>query len=254
MIHGHDLILSTAASGTGLFAYAKTCKVATSTKFIEVCSPTDGQWEDYVPTSESWSASTDCLIATLDNYKQLRAMQDSRTALSIRFFDRDMQIFYKGTAYIKQLELQATEGSLAKMGIELQTTGALTAAEEVGHRIATTYYNHDREIHVSSSTGRVVIGQTTEQDPNGVIYEEITTTAAKTKITVKNKVALLHCSMSVLNTILTTADDVAFNTLLLAYTTTGSKSVIVEAGTYVVIENYDDQEQDTNDYYLMEAT
>ena len=123
MIHGENLIL--AINGTPLAA-SKTCSLSKSSSFIEVASPTDGAWESFVPSKKGWSMSSDCLLATMDAYKELDAAWKAGTALTIRFFNTEYDENETGTAYIDKLDLQCAKGNLAKMSVSLRGSGPLT--------------------------------------------------------------------------------------------------------------------------------
>lgn len=129
MILGRNLILTLGDESQGLAA-SKSCNLSVDTDFIEVCSPVDGSWRDFLPTVKSWSASVDTLVASLSDHKKLLQKQNNNEKLVCCFFDQNLQEFYKGYVYIKGLQIKGTIGSLATMGVTLQPTGKLTWAEE----------------------------------------------------------------------------------------------------------------------------
>jgi len=123
MILGKNLIL--AINGTALAA-SKSCTVSKSQSFIEVASPTDGQWESFIPQRKGWKISASCLIGTMDAYKSLDQSWKNGTALTIRFYDPEFNENETGTAYIENLELQANIGNIAQMTVSLKGSGALS--------------------------------------------------------------------------------------------------------------------------------
>ena len=123
MIHGENLIL--AINGTPLAA-SKSCSLSKSSSFIEVASPTAGDWESFVPSKKGWSMSADCLLGTMAAYKTLDAAWKAGTALTIRFFNTEYDENETGTAYIDNLNLDASKGNLAKMSISLKGSGPLS--------------------------------------------------------------------------------------------------------------------------------
>lgn len=123
MILGKNLIL--AINGTALAA-SKSCTVSKSQSFIEVASPTDGQWESFIPQKRGWKISANCLIGTFDAYKALDQAWKAGTALTIRFYDTEYNENETGTAYIENLELQANIGSLSQMSVSLRGSGELS--------------------------------------------------------------------------------------------------------------------------------
>lgn len=194
MILGKNLILTVGDESRGLAA-SKSCDLSIDTDFIEVCSPVNGSWKDYLPTINSWSASVDMLVASLSDHKALLKKQDNKEKLMCCFFDTDLQEFYKGYCYIKGLQIKGTIGGLATMGVTLQPTGKLDWAEEHIQQMAAgnTQTISGRYIepgvlgvHIRQANGRSVILNelTISKDtrislPNGyaLINADLTTTA-----------------------------------------------------------------------------
>ena len=129
MILGKNLILTVGDESRGLAA-SKSCDLSIDTDFIEVCSPVNGSWKDYLPTINSWSASVDMLVASLSDHKALLKKQDNKEKLMCCFFDINLQEFYKGYVYIKGLHIKGIIGGLANMSVSLQPTGKLDWADE----------------------------------------------------------------------------------------------------------------------------
>lgn len=129
MILGKNLILTVGDESRGLAA-SKSCQLSIDTDFIEVCSPVEGSWKEYLPTINSWSASVDMLVASLSDHKALLKKQDNKEKLMCCFFDINLQEFYKGYVYIKGLRIKGTIGGLANMSVSLQPTGKLEWADE----------------------------------------------------------------------------------------------------------------------------
>ena len=157
MIHGKDLILSDSQTGSGHFACATSCTVSTKSDFIEGAHPTEGGWKRYKPTILSWSASTGHLLASYANYKYFRNMQESKQAVTIRFYDAELQIFYKGEAFIDTLELTGDVRGFAKMKVSLQPSGPLTAATEKVWWIDEDYLISERGLSWDFNTKKVTI-------------------------------------------------------------------------------------------------
>ena len=128
MILGKNLIL---AIGNTPLAASKSCRVSKSKSFIEVASPTASAWESFIPSKKGWSMSADCLIGTMEAYKTLDAAWKNDTALTIRFYNTEYDENETGTAYIENLELTASNGSLATMSVSLKGSGELSEYGEV---------------------------------------------------------------------------------------------------------------------------
>lgn len=123
MILGKNLIL--ALNGTSLAA-AKTCSIQQSQSFINVASPTSGRWRKVVPAKLEWSVSADCLLGTMEAYNTLDQAQRNGTALTLQVYDTTFGLNKRGTAYIQNLNLDGSVGSLAKMSVSLQGSDELS--------------------------------------------------------------------------------------------------------------------------------
>lgn len=253
MRQGKDLILSDSQTGSGHFACATSCTVSVKSDFIEVAHPTEGGWKRYKPTILSWSASTGHLLASYSNYKYFRSMMESKQAVTVRFYDVELQIFYKGQAYIETLELTGNVRGFAKMKVSLQPSGPLTPAEEHDYTIDTEYQNRQRGLYWNDSTKKVHIFTIGEDDEElGVVYQEVTLTAMRNRITVRPKRALLSRSQAQVESYLTNQSQDAFNNAMLAFPYSENESVVVGPGTYTVVVNYEDQDGNP-DFMIMSS-
>ena len=147
MILGKNLIL---AIGNTPLAASKSCRVSKSKSFIEVASPTSSAWESYIPSKKGWSMSADCLIGTMEAYKTLDAAWKNDTALTIRFYNTEYDENETGTAYIENLELTASNGSLATMSVSLKGSGELRAYS-VPITVGTSQQQSGKFYHLYSS-------------------------------------------------------------------------------------------------------
>lgn len=192
MILGKNLILTVGDENRGLAA-SKSCDLSIDTDFIEVCSPVDGSWKDYLPTINSWSASVDMLVASLSDHKALLKKQDNKEKLMCCFFDTDLQEFYKGYCYIKGLRIKGTIGGLATMGVTLQPTGKLDWADEetLSIDLASAY---PRMLGLLVGTNTVTVMDRTAGDPQLIAWEVMVTN--ETRFTIK-RAAIINQPLSV---------------------------------------------------------
>ena len=254
MIHGKDLILSDSQTGSGHFACATSCTVSTKSDFIEVAHPTEGGWKRYKPTILSWSASTGHLLASYANYKYFRNMQESKQAVTIRFYDAELKIFYKGEAFIETLELTGDVRGFAKMKVSLQPSGPLTAATETLYSIENDYLNQQRLLSWDYNTKKVNILETDVDESKGIAFQTLLLKAEKNRITVRPKRALLKCTLQQFTGWLTFKNNYAFNNSMLVFTPDDENaSVVVGSGQYVVVVNVDDQDEVRADYWTMSS-
>lgn len=192
MILGKNLIMTLGDNNRGLAA-SKSCNLSIDTDFIEVCSPVEGSWKEYLPTIKSWSASIDTLVASLSDHKALVAKQDNNEKLICCFFDTDLQEYYKGHCYIKNVQIKGTEGSLAKMGVILQPTGKLEWADQetLSIDLASAY---PRTLGLPVGTNTVTVMDRAAGDPQLIAWEVMVTN--ETRFTIK-RAAIINQPLSV---------------------------------------------------------
>lgn len=257
MIHGKDLILSDSQTGSGHFACATSCNVSTKSDFIEVAHPTEGGWKRYKPTILSWSASTGHLLASYANYKYFRGMQESKQAVTIRFYDSELQIFYKGEAFIETLELTGDVRGFAKMKVSLQPSGALTAATVVGLR-ATDTSDLDRVYFVYyDDDGPWRIGQADSDGVNGMACQEVTLTAIKNRLYARKYRMIVNAKKSAVKDYMNLHNAIEIKQWLLSKQVVSfngdDRYALVGPGTYTILVNYDDQLADDEDGTYMSS-
>ena len=196
------------------------------------------------------------LLASYANYKYFRNMQESKQAVTIRFYDAELQIFYKGEAFIETLELTGDVRGFAKMKVSLQPSGPLTAATETAYRLDEEYdsTNSQRGLSWFYDTKRVKIIQIDEGDEEqGVVYQPLNLTAIKNRITLRPNRALLQCTATQLFSWLRNFNQDAFNNAMVVFTKErGNTSVVVGSGQYVVVVNVHEQDSGS-DYWVMSS-
>lgn len=243
MIHGKDLILSDSQTGSGHFACATSCTVSTKSDFIEVAHPTEGGWKRYKPTILSWSASTGHLLASYANYKYFRNMQESKQAVTIRFYDAELQIFYKGEAFIETLELTGDVRGFAKMKVSLQPSGPLTAATVVYLRALDT--SDLERVYFMYYGGTWHIGQADSDGVNGMACQEVTLNAIKTRFYARKYRMIVNAEKSAVKDYMNLHNAIEIKQWLLSKQVVSydgdDRYALVGPGTYTLLVNYDDQ-------------
>ena len=119
---GKDLILT--LDGTAIAA-SKSCKIAVSQSFIDVCSPTEARVLSKQPTTYDWSMSSDCLVATPAYADAILSMVTDGTRLLVQCYDLTLGLFRSGYAYVQNAEITGSVGSLMTLNISLVGSGAL---------------------------------------------------------------------------------------------------------------------------------
>ena len=234
MIHGENLIL--AINGTPLAA-SKSCSLSKSSSFIEVASPTAGDWESFIPSKKGWSMSSDCLLATMEAYKTLDTAWKTGTALTIRFYNTEYDENETGTAYIDSLSLDASKGSLAKMSVSLKGSGELS--EYAGTAIALTFQAGTQQGYYYISNGKAYY----DDHQQGDLMAEID----KFTLSKQSKVRLYmdYCECAVFTKdadIIEELGHAANFTLqsLNAQAYNNSTDIMLDAGTWYVLFSSDD--------------
>lgn len=193
MIHGRNLILEYNGSA---IAAAKSCEVGVDTDFIEVASPTNGTWKEYVPTTQGWEASAGCLVAEMNYVDMFFDIQKAKSLLSLAFFDADLMSFYQGQAYIKSLKVTGQIGNLATMSVLFQTSGELSRAQaQVLNIKSTTNIYAQRILDWTGSGVEVRENTQTEQEAGGYVIAYEFTSTVNTRVTALYKSLVVKGSM-----------------------------------------------------------
>ena len=239
MIHGKDLILtinSEYAQNVALAA-SKSCEVEVNTDFIEVASPTDGAWKQYVPTYLSWGLSASSLLAYPETYNTLFAYQTNKTKLTVRFFDPDLGIYYKGNTYISNLRNTATVGSLVKISLNFQPTGPLTPAT------VNTISCAEEQVGKTIIWANGAPAMLANEDGKSLKYTELTLTTVRTciKTTHAKTIVFKESATSVITKIYQGVSMSELLSTAVLVDGVGGKSVIVDSGTYTILINGENQ-------------
>lgn len=257
MIKGKDIILSVDDKP---LAAAKSCKLKLGTKFIEVCSPTDGDVEQYVPTIRSWNVSADMFAAKMEDYDRLYAMWKSKQKLTLRFYDNELQSCYKGDAYIKNIDLAAQVGNHATFACSFQPTGDLSKASSVGIVMRTQGTASTQRVLFWPETGRDYAWvrtntQTQEQNNEYVMLYEVTFSRA-TRFTFINRGMVVKASAEDVLSMLVDNDTASLNAaaVLVSNQNPSNRTVVVNptaANTKcTILMNYPDATSAPSAAYL----
>ena len=228
MIHGRDLILS--INGTPIAA-STTCDLSTATDFIEVCAPTGGEWKDYIPTQHGWDVSAGCLMATMENSDNLLKMQKSKQRLELSFYDQGLQVFYKGAAYIKKLDIVGNYGNLAKMSVAFQACGELLTATEKSILMNSALTPNRTQISgkdiTFGATGNIIINNQAKLG----MYAVGVTISADTRITLPPKFAVIKGSLDDVVAWINNGNNTSLNANAISINSKGGKQSVVHKTT-----------------------
>lgn len=257
MIKGKDIILSVSDKP---LASAKSCKLKLGTKFVEVCSPTDGDVEQYVPTIRSWDVSADTFAAKMADYDTLYTIWKNKQKVTLRFYDNELQTCYKGDAYIKSLDLNAQVGNHATFSVSFQPTGELEKASSVGIVMRTQGTASTQRILFWPETGRDYAWirtntQSQEQNNEYVMLYEVTFSRA-TRFTLFNRGMVIKASATDVLSMLVDEDTKSLNAaaVLVSNQNPSNRTVVVvptAANTKcTILMNYPDAKSAPSATYL----
>ena len=233
---GKDLIL--ALSGEPLAA-AKSCSIQQSQSFIEVASPTSGRWKQVVPSMLEWGISANTLLGTYAAYNTLDQAWRNGTAVTIRYYDTEYNCNKTGTAYIADIRLEGSVGSLAQMSIQLQGSGELS--EYGGTAIALTFQDGTQQGYYYIYNGTAYY----DDHQQGNLIAEI----YKFTLSKRSKVRLYmnYCECAIFtqdSNIIQDLEHYASFTLQSrsAQAYTSSTDMMLDAGTWYVLLSSDDSQ------------
>lgn len=125
-INGNDLIVS--IDGAALAA-SRSCTLDISASTNEVAGPEQGEWDEFITDTKSWSVTTSHLVkselatdTTLADMAK-RVGQTFTLAFSVRGFDSDK---LSGKAICTKFKVTATRGNLLNGSFTWKGTGALS--------------------------------------------------------------------------------------------------------------------------------
>ena len=91
-----------------------------------------------------------------------------------------------------------------------------------------------------------------DDEESGVVYQTVTLTAMRNRITVRPKRALLNRNQAQVESYLTNQNNDAFNSAMLVFPYSENESIVVGPGSYTVVVNIDDQDGNP-DFMIMSS-
>lgn len=122
VIQGKNLIIKI---GGKVIAGAKSCSIDVKGEQIEIASPSQGLWSEFIAGRKSWSASCSHLIpANSSAIKSRVAMVN--TLVTITVVSGQSGDTLTGNAFVEEWNVTGTVGSLAQGSFKFKGTGALS--------------------------------------------------------------------------------------------------------------------------------
>lgn len=124
--NGNDIIIMKDSTAIGA---VKSNDISTKADTIEVSSPTNGQWRDYIIGRKDWSFSVSYLVLTDADMLELLSVG---TVYTIKIGGRNASAANRltGSAILNTCKITATRGNLAQGTFQFQGSGALVADSE----------------------------------------------------------------------------------------------------------------------------
>ena len=122
IIHGRNLIVS--LNGTPIVG-ARSCEITVNTGEIEISSPSQGAWRDFIVERKEWTVSTSHLVTAGGNRLKTEAAMVGQT-VTLRFTEKDTQDILTGEAIVKSWKATGTLGNLAQGAFSCRGKGAVS--------------------------------------------------------------------------------------------------------------------------------
>ena len=163
--------------------------------------------------------------------------QTNHTMLTVRFFDPDMGIYYKGNTYISNLKMTGNVGSLVSISLSFQPTGPLTPATVTDFECGGIgKIVQDYSIDWSGSAPTIV------DDENDSIdwYEIDVSTKIKTRIWTERKTMVIKDTAANVVALIEAKDSATLLSKAVIVNKSDAGTIVVGPGKYTVIINYQD--------------
>ena len=249
MILGRDLILTVGVYGMidylNPLAASKDCQLSLSTDFIESLNPFSGNWKESIPTYNSWSVSAGTLLARTYDFEKLITYHKNNVALRLCIHDRNWTVFYSGKAYISEISMTCSTGSLCKINVQFKTSGPLTTPDTNYLMMKSMPIVSDRYMQFNQD-GTITIK---DDQPTEIYIKEVDSTLiARTKFRALHQhMVVVAASQEDTTTILSDGDSASLNELVVLNSVAIGDYVNVGPGKYTILMNMGDEAPDDED-------
>lgn len=121
-INGNTLFIATSTS-TVPIAGTRSNEIQVDGELIEVSSPTQGQWREYITGRREWSVTVGWLVLTNAAVQKLLYVGQSY----VLKFRTTSTAYLTGTAIMTNCKITATRGSLVQGSFTFKGNGALSS-------------------------------------------------------------------------------------------------------------------------------
>lgn len=118
IIHGRNLIVKW--NGTAI-AGARSCELNVQSDKIEVSSPNQGVWRDYIAGRKGWTVTCGQLVTEVENNIDMVGER-----VTLRFGTRDNNDYVEGEALVESWKATGSIPNLAQGSFSFQGCGPLT--------------------------------------------------------------------------------------------------------------------------------
>lgn len=120
-INGNNIFISVGTSTTPI-AGTKSNEIQVDGEMIEIASPTQGSWRQFIAGRREWSVTVGWLVLTNQDVQKLL---DVGTSYTLKFRTTDTA-YLTGTAIMTNCKITANRGSLVQGSFTFKGNGALS--------------------------------------------------------------------------------------------------------------------------------
>ena len=121
-INGNNLFISV-GSATTPFAGTRSNQITVNAETIEISSPMQGEWREFIKGRKEWSVNIDWLVLTANDSSMLLEVDKTYT---LNWQDRSTT-YLTGTAILTDCDISAPRGGVVKGVLTFKGTGPLAA-------------------------------------------------------------------------------------------------------------------------------
>ena len=125
-MNGNDIIIKL---GGNVIAGTKGNEISTSCDTIEVSSPSQGEWRDFITSRKEWSVNTNFLLAQITDVESCLNVGTKYTLTVCRNVNGGT-VYLTGSAILTTCKITATKGNILNGSFSFKGCGALSVPSE----------------------------------------------------------------------------------------------------------------------------
>lgn len=121
-INGNNLFIAQGSSSTTPIAGTRSNEIQVDGELIEISSPTQGQWREYVAGRKEWNVGVSWLVLAYNDVTKLLGVG---SAFTLTFRDRT-NVYLTGRAILTNCKITASRGALVQGSFQFKGISALS--------------------------------------------------------------------------------------------------------------------------------